>query len=744
MATLGLCSIPLPQMQHTMSASSTATPPSPRTTKNTASNKEEARRGLLKLVMTKFSSTPLQEAEYSQAEERMLRHQLEQGEDNPIVWRIQNEFNHDAALTVSERQYLSSLLLLGDANSIQSASATLSDEEIFPHPQQLEASGEKDDSADEVNSMKSNDTSTTSSTNSRPPHERVQLENEEEDEDGGILDPVTIEGVMIGRSPPPTVKQRKVQRDSLLQQQLFRVHETEDVPPSELLQRMQLAHQNSILSLNQASVATGTDDEEDVRTSCFSRESSLRFRSTSPTIQEEPADLFAGADQGELFACEKDEVVLLETATVPSTTIPSSDGSQGGSGWEQQASSTVDVVNANSAIEQGSAENVDDAALSWNPFDDISSWLDGSQGVEVTGAEAIDPGQDNQATTRRDSITMVRSATMSTNHHPAAPFRIIGTCADDISCHPHVLSPPLMESLLAFVPEYTSATLSSTSSTSSSSHGGATGTNSGTNAHGVDETRSGDDEQVFRDETAKAMDNIGNPVPSIPPAASSYNFWLKYSLVRDGPSLWTFLRQVRASTLCFLAIETDEGHVFGAFTSMPWRLSKGWYGSKDTFLWKMRRSRLETAGKSILQQVCQESEIQVYPYRTGNAAVQYCSKKCLMLGQGEIIPSPRLHNPDKPVRPKTGSKHYGYALYLDKDLTSGTTSSSETFGNPCLIDPDERGARFYVSNIEVWTLTSHDTVAEAEQSELSNLFLDGGRDNAHRLNFMNILVGGPI
>lgn len=32
-------------------------------------------------------------------------------------------------------------------------------------------------------------------------------------------------------------------------------------------------------------------------------------------------------------------------------------------------------------------------------------------------------------------------------------FKIIGTGAEDARCIPHVLSPPLMESLLNFVPE---------------------------------------------------------------------------------------------------------------------------------------------------------------------------------------------------------------------------------------------------------------------------------------------------
>jgi hypothetical protein len=60
-----------------------------------------------------------------------------------------------------------------------------------------------------------------------------------------------------------------------------------------------------------------------------------------------------------------------------------------------------------------------------------------------------------------------------------------------------------------------------------------------------------------------------------------------------------------------------------------------------------------------------------------------------------------------------------------------------------LIDGELRGASFDIANLEVWTLTPHATVDAAEQSELSNLFLDGGRASKN-LNFLNILVGQPI
>jgi hypothetical protein len=279
-----------------------------------------------------------------------------------------------------------------------------------------------------------------------------------------------------------------------------------------------------------------------------------------------------------------------------------------------------------------------------------TAWLDGSQGIEVS---------DNGVPTPTEaSRTKPRS------------FKILGTSADDLSCHPHVLSPPAMESLTAFIPD----------------------------------------------------------------TLSDQNFWLKYSLVRDGASLWKMLRQVRASTNSILAIETTDGHVFGAFTTQSWRFSQGWYGSKESFLWKMRNARsFETTTRSIVEQACQEGEIQVFPYRVPNVAVQYCSKDYLMLGQGELLPAT---NP---------GQHYGYGLYLDADLLKGSTSTSETFGNPCMVDAGQRGARFDVANIEVWSFTPHATVEEAVQSELSTLFLEGGRNaNDKKLNVLGILVGDPI
>jgi hypothetical protein len=93
------------------------------------------------------------------------------------------------------------------------------------------------------------------------------------------------------------------------------------------------------------------------------------------------------------------------------------------------------------------------------------------------------------------------------DHH----FRILGTSADDVAAHPHVLSPPLMDALTSFLPE----------------------------------------------------------------TLENQNFWLKYSLVRDGASMHTLKQYVRGSANTILAIETTTGEVFGAFTTSPWRTQFG-------------------------------------------------------------------------------------------------------------------------------------------------------------------------
>jgi TLD len=140
----------------------------------------------------------------------------------------------------------------------------------------------------------------------------------------------------------------------------------------------------------------------------------------------------------------------------------------------------------------------------------------------------------------------------------------------------------------------------------------------------------------------------------------------------------------------------------------------------------MRQSRFESQAlvrsATVEQAILMESELAVYPYTGGNNFVQHCSA-----GDG------------------IGLGDNALAIRVDPSLRTGSTAASETFGNPCLLDPKEEAFRtFQIANLEVWTLTPHDTVKEAEQTELKAFFQQRQREeHKNRLDLFGILVGGP-
>lgn len=249
------------------------------------------------------------------------------------------------------------------------------------------------------------------------------------------------------------------------------------------------------------------------------------------------------------------------------------------------------------------------------------------------------------------------------NDELQSTFQILGTSTDDKSAQPHVLSPPLMESLTNFLPE-----------------------------------------------------NLGGE-----------NFWLRFSMVRDGASLDTLKQYVRASRYTIIAIETPTGEVFGSFTSSRWRNQFGFYGSGPSFVWKMRHSR-RTKCYSLFDQAQLESEVDVYMRTEVEGLVQACRRNELSVGGDDVLPNvvegdegyssdPDEKNGDVP----------SFAIRLDEDLLAGTSSPSATFGNPCL---SGSGGTFEVANVEVYTFTPAFDVKSAEKLEMTQFFLhetDTGR-----------------
>lgn len=227
---------------------------------------------------------------------------------------------------------------------------------------------------------------------------------------------------------------------------------------------------------------------------------------------------------------------------------------------------------------------------------------------------------------------------------PPIVFSILGTSVEDFTRQPHVLSPPMMDSLRSYLPFV-----------------------------------------VQQD-----------------------NFWIKYSLVRDGASLRCLLSKVRTSARCLIAIETMDGHVFGSFTSTPFRVnSKGPYGSGEAFVWKLSQSRL-TPCTTVEDQVALESTLQVFEWTGENRNVQCLHNvdSSLMIGGGGPDSAPALPG--------------GSALTISSSMDHGFSDPCVTFDSPSLCTDS---GMFQIANLEVWTLTPVNQQDQAERLELSRQFV---------------------
>jgi len=247
-------------------------------------------------------------------------------------------------------------------------------------------------------------------------------------------------------------------------------------------------------------------------------------------------------------------------------------------------------------------------------------------------------------------------------------FKILGTSATDVSAQPHVLSPPLMESLQAF----------------------------------------------------------------LPPTKSGENFFLKYSMIRDGASLRTLLQRARGIKYSILAVETIDGEVFGSFTGQAWRKSWNYFGTGESFLWRMRHSRLDTTN-GVLDQAQKESEVEVYPYTGENEFIQLCTHDRIAVGGGipDHSSSSEQKSQNEPISNPLVDHNYdwGLGLSLESDLLQGSSSPCLTFGSPSLSMAKPNGDRFEVVNVELWTTTPFMTEEEAEKVELGYLFLGSPTNN---------------
>ena len=202
-----------------------------------------------------------------------------------------------------------------------------------------------------------------------------------------------------------------------------------------------------------------------------------------------------------------------------------------------------------------------------------------------------------------------------------------------------------------------------------------------------------------------------------PYSVSEANFWLKFSLVRDGASLRQLLHKCMASQHTVICVETNDGDVFGSFCSTGWKNNgnQKWFGSGEAFLWRLKQSRYVRGASSADRQHVRGNEMEVYPYCPGNDdMVQYCTPTTLAVGGGSW---------NNTVCPYPGEPT-GIGLLLDGDLEGGETNSCATFANPRLCGRATTSNEFTIRNVEVWTLTPCDSIPMAEQLERQKYFLN--------------------
>ena len=208
--------------------------------------------------------------------------------------------------------------------------------------------------------------------------------------------------------------------------------------------------------------------------------------------------------------------------------------------------------------------------------------------------------------------------------------------------------------------------------------------------------------------TAPIMESFRHCLPSI---VANQNFWLKYSSDQESGTLSELLPKIKHSVHTIIGVETTNGDVFGAYCSSPWRKNSEWFGSKEAFLWKLKKSRMDGTKRKFNF----DNELEIFPYVGGDddVHIQYCTEKTLAVGGGDWKGAYAASK--EPV---------GIGFTLDGDLMGGETNSCSTFGNPKLCGTEM--TEFEVSTLEVWTLTPYESAEEDEElGKLTRTLLKG-------------------
>ncbi len=156
-------------------------------------------------------------------------------------------------------------------------------------------------------------------------------------------------------------------------------------------------------------------------------------------------------------------------------------------------------------------------------------------------------------------------------------------------------------------------------------------------------------------------------IDAMPDRFRQHKWELQYSTTRDGISLHTLYRKTAKTAPTVTVVKDRQGHVFGVFAPDPWKVHHKFYGTGETFVFKLA------------------PELAVWHWNQAehsdekrNNFFLFSTDDCIAVG---------------------GGGHF--ALWLDEDLLYGNSTVCSTFNNKCLAGSEV----FQVLSIEVWRLS---------------------------------------
>jgi len=140
----------------------------------------------------------------------------------------------------------------------------------------------------------------------------------------------------------------------------------------------------------------------------------------------------------------------------------------------------------------------------------------------------------------------------------------------------------------------------------------------------------------------------------------SVKWVLRYSTARHGISLNTLYQKVEKAGPLLVAIRDTENNVFGAYVSEPFHVAKGFYGTRECFLWKYLKGSLK-----------------MYPTSGNNEYFIHSEPDFIAIGAG----------------------NGNYGLYIDEDIQNGQSDECTAFFN----EPLSSSVHFQILTLEVWS-----------------------------------------